>query len=159
LAERELRLERHEIINRPAKETAELVALYESRGVRKEVAEEVASALMADTDQALEVHAREELGVDPQNLGRPTDAAMASLAAFSAGALLPLVPWLAGSGDRGWLIVASVVLAIGGAIAVGVTLARFTGGSRQRAATRQLALGAMSAAVAYTIGHFVGTSL
>lgn len=159
LAERELRLERHEIINRPAKETAELVALYESRGVRKEVAEEVATALMADTDQALEVHAREELGVDPENLGRPMRAAASSFVAFVTGALVPLLPWLGGGtrhSDAQVLI--SLALAAVAAMAVGYTLARFTGRDRWRVALRQLVFATASAAIAYTVGAAVGVS-
>ena len=159
LAERELRIERHEIGNRPAKETAELVELYESRGVRKEVAEEVATQLMSDADQALEVHAREELGVDPENLGRPVRAAAASFAAFVSGAFVPLIPWLRGgthSSDA--FIVASLVLGAIGALAVGYTLARFTGRDRWRVALRQLFFATASAAVAYGVGAAVGVS-
>ncbi len=158
LAERELRLERHEIVHRPAKEKAELVALYESRGVRKEVAEEVAGALMADTDQALEVHAREELGVDPANLGAPIAAAVASFFAFVTGAFVPLLPWLGLSGGNNAAVIASIVLAAFGAVAVGVVLARFTGRDPWRAALRQVGFAAVSAAIAYGVGSLVGVS-
>lgn len=159
LAERELRLERHEIVHRPAKEKAELVALYESRGVRKDVAEEVATALMADTDQALEVHAREELGVDPGNLGRPIRAAVASFGAFVLGALVPLLPWLRGGAEAdNALILLSMAFAAVGALAVGVTLARFTGRDRWRVALRQLLFATASAAIAYSVGSLVGVT-
>jgi VIT1/CCC1 family predicted Fe2+/Mn2+ transporter len=158
LAERELRIERHEIVNRPAKERAELVSLYESRGVRREVAEEVATALMADTDQALEVHAREELGVDPENLGQPLRAAVASFCAFVLGAFIPLVPWLRGTGDSDVLIVASLILGAVGAMAVGVTLARFTGRERWRVAIRQLVFATASAVIAFGVGSLVGVT-
>jgi len=159
LAERELRLERNEIINRPAKETAELVALYESRGVRKEVAEEVATALMADTDQALEVHAREELGVDPDNLGRPTRAALSSFVAFITGAAVPLLPWLGGGAHHSDAqVLISLAFAAVGALAVGYTLARFTGRDRWRVALRQLFFATASAVIAYGVGAAVGVS-
>lgn len=158
LAERELRLERHEIVNRPAKETAELVDLYESRGVRRELAEEVADALMADADQALEVHAREELGVDPQNLGSPIQAAIASFVAFVTGAFVPLIPWLRLSTGNTAAVIASMVLAALGAVAVGVVLARFTGRAKWRVALRQVAFAAVSAGIAYGIGSVVGVS-
>lgn len=157
LAERELRLERHEIVNRPAKEHAELVELYESRGVRTEIAEEVAGALMADTDKALEVHAREELGVDPENLGSPIHAAVASFFAFTLGAVVPLIPWLGlATGDTA--VVASLVLAAFGAVAVGVVLARFTGREPWRVALRQVLFAAASAGIAYGVGAAVGVS-
>jgi vacuolar iron transporter family protein len=159
LAERELRIERHEIVNRPLKETAELVQLYESRGVRPEVAKEVADALMSDTDQALEVHAREELGVDPENLGRPVRAAAASFGAFVSGAFVPLIPWLGGgSQSSNTFVLASMLLGALGAMAVGFTLARFTGRDRWRVALRQLIFAAASAAIAYGVGAAVGVS-
>ena len=158
LTERELRIERHEIVHNTAKEHAELVRLYESRGVRKETAEEVATALMSDADQALEVHAREELGVDPENLGAPINAAVASLSAFAVGAFVPLIPWLRGSGNSGPLELASLLFAAIAAIAVGLALARFTGREKWKVAFRQLGLMAVSASIAYTIGSAVGVT-
>lgn len=158
LAERELSIERNELRNRPAKELAELVALYESRGVRHEVAEEVAAVLMADPDQALEIHAREELGVDPHNLGSPLRAAGASFSAFVIGAFVPLIPWLTADHSSDGLVLASIVLAVIGATSVGLVLARFTGGTRWKAAARQVGLAAVSAAIAYGIGSLVGVT-
>ncbi|HUR77814.1 MAG TPA: VIT1/CCC1 transporter family protein [Acidimicrobiales bacterium] len=159
LAQRELRLERHEIVHRPAKERAELVQLYEDRGVRSEVAEEVATTIMADTDQALAVHAREELGVDPEKLGSPIRAAIASFFAFVLGASVPLIPWLAGTTGSDTRVVASMVLAAAGAVAVGAVLARFTGRPPLKVASRQLVLAAASAAIAYGVGSVVGASI
>ena len=158
LVERELSIERNELRNRPAKELAELVALYESRGVRHEVAEEVATVLMADPDQALEIHAREELGVDPHNLGSPLRAAAASFCAFAVGAFVPLIPWLTVNRTTDAAVLASIVLAVVGATSVGLVLARFTGGARWKAAARQVGLAAVSAAVAYVVGSLVGVS-
>jgi VIT1/CCC1 family predicted Fe2+/Mn2+ transporter len=158
LAERELRLERHEIVHNAGKETAELVRLYESRGVRRELAEEVAGALMADPDNALEVHAREELGVDPSNLGSPLKAAVASFCAFIIGAAVPLFPWLFNSGDSTTKVIISLVLAAAAALAVGWLLAELSGQSRVRTAARQLLFAAISAGIAYGIGSLVGVS-
>jgi VIT1/CCC1 family predicted Fe2+/Mn2+ transporter len=159
LAERELRLERHELIHNTGKEKAELVRLYESRGVKAETAEEVATALMADTDQALAVHAREELGVDPDKLGSPIRAAVASFFSFVVGAVVPLLPWLAGKGATSPRVVLSMVLAAAGAVAVGWGLARFTGRPPLRVASRQLLLAAASAAIAYGVGALVGATV
>ena len=159
LTERELRIERHEIQVRPGKELAELVALYESRGVKKETAREVATALMADPDQALEIHAREELGVDPANLGSPIAAAVSSFVAFVVGAFVPLIPWVTASGKASTTaVVVSIILAAIGAVTIGVVLARFTGRPRWRVATRQLLFAAISAAIAYGVGALVGVS-
>jgi VIT1/CCC1 family predicted Fe2+/Mn2+ transporter len=157
LAEHELRLERNEIVHRPVKERAELVALYVKRGVREEVAEEVATALMADTDQALEIHAKEELGIDPDNLGSPLAAAFASFGAFIVGALLPLMPWLFGDSSDG-KVVASMVLGAGGVILIGVVLARLTNRAPWRIAARWLVLAAGAAAISYAVGSVVGVS-
>ena len=159
LAQRELRLERHELIHNTGKEKAELVRLYQSRGVKADTAEEVATALMADTDQALAVHAREELGVDPDKLGSPIRAAVASFFSFVLGAMAALVPWLAGTGARGAREVSSLVLAATGAVIVGVVLAQFTGRPPLRVATRQLLLTTASAAIAYGVGHLVGATV
>ena len=159
LAQRELRLERHELIHNTGKEKAELVRLYESRGVKSDTAEEVATALMADTDQALAVHAREELGVDPDKLGSPGRAAVASFVSFIIGAFAPLVPWLAGSGSHGLRVIVSMVLAAAGAITVGFVLARFTGRPPARVAMRQLLFAAASAAIAYGVGALVGATV
>ena len=158
LTERELRIERHEIQHRPGKELAELVALYESRGVKPDTAREVATALMADPEQALEVHAREEMGVDPANLGAPLAAAASSFAAFVVGAFVPLIPWLTASRATTAAIVASMVLAAIGAVLIGLVLARFTGRPRWRVAGRQLLFAAISAAIAYGVGALVGVS-
>lgn len=158
LAERELTIERHELVNRPAKERAELVDLYESRGLDKDMAEEVATALMSDVELALEVHAREELGVDPNNLGSPLRAAVASFSSFVLGAFVPLIPWLAASEGSNGAVIASIVLAVIAASTVGVVLARFTGRSRVRGAVRQVGLAAISAAIAYGIGSAVGVA-
>jgi VIT1/CCC1 family predicted Fe2+/Mn2+ transporter len=159
LAEHELRLERHELIHNTGKETAELVRLYESRGVKSETAEEVATALMADTDQALAVHAREELGVDPDKLGSPIGAATASFFAFVLGAIVPLAPWLFGSGQSDARVVVSIAMAAAGAVAIGYVLARFTGRPPWRVASRQLFFAAASAAIAYGVGRLVGATV
>lgn len=158
LAERELRIERHEIVNNSGKETAELVELYESRGVRSEVAKEMAQSVMSDTDQALEVHAREELGVDPSNLGSPINAAVASFVSFIVGAFVPLIPWLFGGEGNTTKVVVSMLMAATAAVTVGWVLAKLSGQSRLRTASRQLLLAAASAAIAYGVGSVVGVS-
>jgi VIT1/CCC1 family predicted Fe2+/Mn2+ transporter len=158
LTERELRIERHEIAHNTGKERNELVQLYRKRGLRSELAEEVATAIMSDEDQALEVHAREELGVDPENLGAPVRAAVASFVSFVVGAFVPLLPWLFGHGANRTLVIASLVLAAIGAAAVGVLLARLTGRDKWRVALRQVAFAAVSAGIAYGVGSLVGVS-
>lgn len=89
LVEAELDVERRELRKHPADEEAELAALYEARGVEPELAREVARQLSADPEQALEIHAREELGIDPSDLPSPTVAAVSSFGSFALGACSP----------------------------------------------------------------------
>src|SRR5688500_18344038 len=93
LLERELELERREIRRRPETERRELAAIYRSRGVQPDTADELAREMMRDPELALETHAREELGIDPGSLGSPVGAAVWSFLAFAVGGVIPLLPW------------------------------------------------------------------
>lgn len=156
LFERELDLERREIRRRPENERRELAHIYRARGVDPDTADELASQMMRDPDVALETHAREELGIDPKALGSPLGAAGSSFASFAVGALAPLLPWLFVGGHGA--AVATVVLTIFAALAVGAALSRFTGRSVVRSALRQLLFVAVPAAFVYGIGAAVGVA-
>jgi VIT1/CCC1 family predicted Fe2+/Mn2+ transporter len=119
-----------------------------------EAAEQVANALGRDPALALEVHTREELGVDPGSIGSPLAAAASSFGSFAFGALVPLIPWFFSSGTAAVLV--SIVLGAVTAIAIGVSVATFTGRSKMRTAARQLAIAAVAAAVTYGVGTAVG---
>src|ERR1700736_2670932 len=93
LLERELEMEAVELRRAPAAERAELAQLYESRGVEPGIATELAGEMMRTPEMALQTHAREELGVNPDQLGSPYQAAASSAASFAVGAIVPLVPW------------------------------------------------------------------
>lgn len=156
LLENELDMERHEIAHRPESEKRELVQIYRSRGLEKDLAEELATHMMSDPERALETHAREELGIDPYALGRPTAAATSSFLSFGAGAVLPLIPWFFSSG---WgAVVASAIIAAVAALALGLALSRFTRQSAVRSGARQLALAAAPAIVTYFIGTLFHTA-
>lgn len=157
LLERELAVEREAQRAEPELELIELAKIYESRGMAPELAMELAETMMRDPDVALETHAREELGIDPGELGSPTAAAVSSFVAFSAGALVPLVPWLVGGGTGA--VVASVVLGALAAAVIGAVLAAFTGRPRWVSALRQVAIAAVAAAVTYAVGSLVGVSV
>jgi VIT1/CCC1 family predicted Fe2+/Mn2+ transporter len=157
LLERELAIERREIARNPNVEMVELSQLYQSRGIDPEVARGMAENIMADPELALEVHAREELGIDPDELGNPIGAALSSFAAFSVGAIVPLVPWFFAGGTGA--IVASVILGLLGALAVGAALAVATGRSVVKSATRQAVIAAFAAGVTFLIGSLVGTEV
>ena len=156
LYERELTVEREAQRTNPELEELELAKIYESRGVEPDVAAELAAAMMADPEIALEVHAREELGFDPDQLGSPIAAAASSFVAFSLGALLPLIPWLFTGGTGA--IVASVVLGVVGALGLGITVGVLSMRSPIYAGLRQLGLAAVATAATMAIGSLVGAS-
>src|SRR5436305_10442214 len=121
LFERELELERRELRRNPHVETVELTQIYQSRGVDPDRARELAEQMMKDPEMALQTHAREELGIDPDKLGSATGAAVSSFVAFAIGALLPLLPWFFGSGSAA--TIASFVVGASASVIVGALLA------------------------------------
>ena len=157
LFERELQLERIEIRRNPQVETAELDQLYQSRGVAPDAARALAESVMADEELAVETHAREELGIDPGELGSPVAAATWSFLAFAVGALIPLAPWIFGSGSAA--TIASVAGALVAAVIIGLVVARFTDRPWVRAVVRQVVLTAVPAALTYAIGSVVGINV
>lgn len=156
LLQRELEVERQALRRSPDQERRELTAIYEHRGIEPGLAQELAGRMMRDPEIALETHAREELGVSPSSLGSPLVAAASSFVTFAVGALLPLLPWLFGSGSGA--VLASVAIGAVAALVVGAALGMFTGRSVLRSAGRQLGLAAVAAGVTYGIGQLVGVS-
>lgn len=157
LFEREIDVERRALERRPHVEQVELAHIYETRGVDPDVARELAAHMMRDPQLALETHAREELGIDPNALGSPWGAAIASFIAFAFGALVPLVPWLFTDGDGA--TIASIVLGAVAAVVVGVLLAGFTDRPWWRSGLRQLLIATVAAGVTYGVGSAVGVSV
>jgi len=156
--ERMLHLEAHELGTDPEGETAELAELYERKGVSPDLAAALAAELSNDPATALDTHAREELGIDPeQGLGSPWGAAASSFVTFAMGALVPLLPFLFASGTAA-LIASALATAIA-LLGVGALTARVTGRSPVRAAARQFAIGAGAATVTYLIGLALGVSV
>ena len=155
LMERELEVERQAIQADPEDERQELAALYRSRGIESELAEELSVKMMRNPDLALETHAREELGYTPGHTGRPLQAAVSSFVTFALGALIPLLPWLFTSGNTA--LVWSITLAAVASVAVGAALSVFTGRSWLWSAARQLLISTAAATVTYSIGHVIGS--
>lgn len=151
----ELDVERRELHSNPKDEQKELAALYESRGVEPALAAEVARQLSKDPDQALEIHAREELGVDPADLPSPMVAAVSSFGAFAVGAILPVLPYLLGA----VALLPAVVVALLGLFACGAVVARVTARSWWYSGLRQLILGGTAAALTYGLGALFGTAV
>jgi VIT1/CCC1 family predicted Fe2+/Mn2+ transporter len=157
LLQGQIERERAQLEEDPHGELEELEQLYLSRGVPREIAGPLAAEMMRMPELALETHAREELGVDPNELGSPVGAALSSFATFVLGAAIPLVPWFFVAGFTA--IVISLTLAAVGAIAIGVTLARFTGRPWLHSAARQLAVAMLAAGVTYGVGTLLGVSV
>jgi VIT1/CCC1 family predicted Fe2+/Mn2+ transporter len=155
LARAEIEIEKREIARVPHAEQAELAALYRSRGVDAATAREVARQLSADPELAWRVHAREELGIDPDDLPSPSMAAGSSFAAFSLGALVPVLPYLIGAES----LAVAVGLALVALFLTGALVSRFTSRSAVYSGTRQLVLGGAAAAATYLIGTAVGTGV
>ena len=157
LFQHEVDLERIEIRRNPHVETAELDQLYQSRGVDPDASRALAESVMADEELAVRTHAREELGIDPDELGSPVAAAGSSFVAFALGAAVPLLPWLFAAGTAAMVL--SLAGALVAAVGLGLGIARFTGRPAGRSALRQLLLTAVPAAVTYGIGSAVGISV
>lgn len=157
LLERELDRERRALRRNPTAEASELARIYRSRGVDAEQARALAESLAQDPDMALEVHAREEIGIAPEALGNPLGAAAYSFLAFAVGAVVPLLPWFLGGGAAAtWT---SVVLSLVAAATLGFVLSVFTARSRTRGVIRQVSLAAGAAAITYAVGAAVGVNV
>lgn len=155
LAHAEIAVEKSEIKAQPGAEMLELARLYESRGVDRETACKVAEQLSEDPDQVWRVHAREELGLDPDDLPSPWTAAFSSLIAFTLGALIPLLPYLLGFVS----LPAAAVLATIGLFAAGGIVSRYTSRTWWYSGSRQLLLGLCAALITFGIGHLVGAGV
>ena len=156
--EYQIALEREELAEYPEEEAEELALIYQARGVALDQAREVSRALLANPQAALDVLAREELGLNPDDLGSPWQAAASSFVAFALGAAVPLVPFLGGlSGAHA--IGTAVVITLIGLFAVGLGLSLFTGRAALRSALRMVLIGGGAGAVSYLVGHAVGVAI
>ena len=155
LALAEIELERHELQHRPDAERAELAATFVRRGLSPALADQVAAELSQDMDSALELHVREELGLDVDDLPSPMTAAVSSFLSFSVGALVPLLPYLLGATSLWPALVVSMIALFG----VGVLVSRVTVRSWVFSGLRQLGLGAAAAGITYVVGSLVGTGV
>ena len=154
LFERQIALEETELQLMPEEEEAELALIYRAKGVPATEAAQLASRIMENPDVALDTLAREELGLDPAQLGSPWGAAISSFLAFTAGAIIPVLAYFTGAG----LIQFAVSAAMSGValFAVGAGVSLFTGKSGLYSGGRQLVIGAVAAAVTFGIGSAIG---
>ncbi len=157
LFERQIDLERQELEISPEEEERELSLIYQAKGLRKEEADITAARLMEDPEVALDTLVREELGLDPSQLGSPWGAAFGSFLAFAAGAFVPVIPFLFGEASTGY-VVASAGLSAVALFAVGAGVSLFTGRSALYSGARQVAIGAAAASVTFAIGRIIGAT-
>ena len=150
----ELAKELHELRVNPEGEADELVQAWTARGLPAELARQVADVLKAHPDQALRVHAQEELGVVPDELPSPWIAAGSSFVCFAVGAVIPLLTLLLGY-DQLW-----AALAVGGLglVVTGALISRLTARPWWQGGLRQLLLGALAAGATYLVGALIGVS-
>ncbi len=157
LFQRQIDLEREELKIMPEDEERELATIYRAKGLSVSEAALVAHRLMQDPDQALDTKVREELGLDPDQLGSPWGAATYSFVAFALGAVLPLLPFLLTTGTAA--IIAAVSVALVALFVVGVGVSLLTGRSALFSGLRQAAIGGAAAAVTYAVGLAIGVQL
>ncbi len=156
LFENEIATERRELAEDPKGELKELQMIYESKGMPNEAAAKLAAHMMTDPEVALDTHAREELGLDPAELGSPWGAAASSFIAFVIGAIIPVLSYLVASGTTAF--VAGMILSAIGLLTVGALISRVTGRNMALSALRMLLIGASAAAITYAVGSVIGVS-
>jgi len=154
--ERELSLEREELNLHPESELNELVAIYLARGITPNTAHQLGHELMADPDLALAAHAREELGIDPNSLGSPIRASIASFLTFAFGAFIPLIPFLSGSRSSASVLI-SISLTAVAALGVGAGLSFFTLRTRLFSSMRSLLICIVAGGITFGIGTLIGS--
>ncbi|MEH0827632.1 MULTISPECIES: VIT1/CCC1 transporter family protein [unclassified Micromonospora] len=148
----EVAKERRELERHPEAEARELADAWVARGLPRDLATQVAEAVRRNPEEALRVHVREELGVDPDEQPSPWSAAISSFLCFSVGALVPLLTYLLGFTSL-WL-----ALGVGGVglFVAGALVARFTNRPWWTSGLRQLLLGAAAAGATYLVGALIG---
>jgi VIT1/CCC1 family predicted Fe2+/Mn2+ transporter len=157
LFERQIALERAEMEAMPEEEEAEMAALYRAKGFRDDEAKAIAHRLFEDPERALDQLIREELGLDPDELGSPFGAAGGSFVAFAIGAFVPVLPYLIGSGVAAFA--AAIPLSVAALFGVGAAVSLLTGRGVLFSGARQVGIGAAAAIVTYVVGSVIGVSI
>jgi VIT1/CCC1 family predicted Fe2+/Mn2+ transporter len=158
LYEQQIAVERREHEEHPEEEEAELAEIYEAKGLAPDAAKAIAKELIADPTSALDTLAREELGIDPDQLGGSAiQAAGTSFVLFSLGAIIPVLPYIFSSGTPATMV--SVVLSILGLFGIGAAITVVTGRSIWYSGFRQVIIGALAAGLTYAVGRLLGTTI
>jgi VIT1/CCC1 family predicted Fe2+/Mn2+ transporter len=157
LFERQIALERAEMEAMPEEEEAEMAAIYRAKGFRDDEARAIAHRLFENPEHALDQLIREELGLDPDELGSPLRAAFGSFVAFAGGAFVPVIPYLLGTGVAAF--VAAIAISLAALFAVGAGVSLLTGRSAIFSGARQVAIGAAAAVITFIVGSLIGVSV
>jgi VIT1/CCC1 family predicted Fe2+/Mn2+ transporter len=157
LFERQIGIEREELLAAPEEEAEELALIYQAKGLDPEQAREFGKRLVQDHDAALDTLAREELGIDPAELGGSAwVAAITSFLLFAAGAIIPVLPYFFAAGTTA--VVSSIVLSVIGLFVIGAAITVITGRSALRSGLRQVLFGVAAAAITFGVGRLFGTT-
>ncbi|MBI4759634.1 MAG: VIT1/CCC1 transporter family protein [Chloroflexota bacterium] len=158
LYEHQIKIEAEEIAVSPEEEQEELALIYQSKGLPEDRAREMAAHMMADTANILDTLAREELGIDPEELGGSAyEAAFTSFFLFAFGALFPMLPYFFIGGTQAILL--SLVVSASGLFIIGAAITLMTGKSVWFSGTRQVLVGIAAAALTYGVGKLIGVSV
>ncbi len=158
LAQHEVDVEANELAEDPASEAEELALIYEAKGLSASESKSVSSQMMAHPDRALDTLSREELGIDPEELGGlPSTAAISSFVLFAIGASIPVVPYAAIAGRTAMMV--SVGVSAAALFGIGAAIALLTGRSFLRSGGRQLVLGLLAAGVTFGLGRLLGIAI
>jgi VIT1/CCC1 family predicted Fe2+/Mn2+ transporter len=157
LLTRQIALERREVEEAPEEEAAELALIFKQKGLSTEQASRTAAEILKNPDSALDTLVREELGLDPEDLGSPTQAALSSFAMFAVGASVPVLPFLFLAGNAAVLLSAGLAgLVLAG---VGALVGFLSGTSVVRSAARMVGLAAIAAGITYGVGRLFGAAV
>lgn len=154
---RQVELERRELAESPQEEAAELALIFQQKGLSAPQAARTAAELLKNPEHALDTLVREELGLDPEDLGSPWGAASASFATFSAGAAIPVVPFLLMQGSAAAVV--SAVAAFTVLAAVGGLVGYLSGTPAWRSAARMVVLGALASGATWLVGRLLGAQV
>lgn len=154
---REIEMEARELREKPEEEQKELELIYRAKGLGKEQAQQVAAQIMSDPKTALDTLAREELGLDPGELGNPVKVAISSFLAFAIGASVAVIPYAIFSGVTAFVI--AIVAALVSMCIVGGLVGKFSGRGIVFSAMRQLLWGVGAAGVTYAVGALIGVNV
>ncbi|MDP4190749.1 MAG: VIT1/CCC1 transporter family protein [Bacteroidota bacterium] len=158
LYQKQIGVEQSELENNPAEEMEELALIYQSKGIPEKQAREIASQLISNSSTALDTLSREELGIDPEELGGSAwEAAGMSFILFSIGAIIPVIPFILFRGYSA--VIFSLVFSALGLFGIGSAITIMTGRSVIYSGSRQLILGLLSSAVTFAIGWLMGVTI